>query len=210
MLSLFSILNESYHAKLRRAVNNIFALSTLVQYEPFVNSTINVFLEQVEKRFADKEGPEGVVNLPLWLQYYAFDVIGELTYSARYGFLERGEDVDGIIEYLNKYMKYLSVVSRHVSWCNGSSADGSIRSDNCQSSTSCFGKTPWSCGSVDTASTITRFQQSLSRKRPCASEWRLKQKAGFSAPRGTFSRSSCRPKPFTQTSSAIERSSPWP
>ncbi|KAK4694893.1 hypothetical protein P7C71_g2762, partial [Lecanoromycetidae sp. Uapishka_2] len=29
-----------------------------------------------------------------WLQFYAFDVIGEITYSKRHGFVERAEDVD--------------------------------------------------------------------------------------------------------------------
>lgn len=88
-------------------MNNVFALSTLVQYEPFVDRTIELFLQQLEDRFARKSGADGVVEWPTWLQYYAFDVIGELTYSSTHGFLETGTDVDGIIAYLSKYMRYL-------------------------------------------------------------------------------------------------------
>ena len=88
-------------------MNNAFALSTLVQYEPFVDTTVRLFLEQINERFANKERPDGVIDFPTWLQYYAFDVIGELTYSSKHGFLEKGEDIDGIIAYLDKYMAYL-------------------------------------------------------------------------------------------------------
>ncbi|KAK4065660.1 hypothetical protein Trihar35433_7780 [Trichoderma harzianum] len=58
------------------------------------------------------KGTEGVIDFPTWLQYYAFDVIGELTYSSRHGFLESGQDVDGIIAYLDKYMSYLVLVGQ--------------------------------------------------------------------------------------------------
>ena len=37
------------------------------------------------------------IDLGVWLQYYAFDVVGELCFSERLGFLEKGKDVDGMI-----------------------------------------------------------------------------------------------------------------
>jgi hypothetical protein len=137
--SLFSMLDETHHAKLRRTVNNIFALTTLVQYEPFVNSTITVFLDQLDKRFAGKDGPEGVIDFPLWLQFYAFDVIGELTYSTRHGFLDQGRDVDGIIAFLNRYMRYFGVVGP-VSALHRECVltHACFRSARCPFSTSCF------------------------------------------------------------------------
>jgi hypothetical protein len=69
----------------------------MVQYEPFVNNTVQNFLQQLRVRFSDKSGPSGIVDLPRWLHWYAFDVIGELTYEAPFGFLKTGSDVDGII-----------------------------------------------------------------------------------------------------------------
>jgi hypothetical protein len=110
--SLFSTLDEKYHAKLRRAVSNAFAMSTLVQFEPFVDSTTAEFLNQLDERYAEKTGSEGVCDFGTWLQYYAFDVIGELTYSRRLGFVERGEDVNGIIGSLEMALNYFSVVSK--------------------------------------------------------------------------------------------------
>lgn len=50
-----------------------------------------------------------------WLQYYAFDVIGELTCSVSFGFLEGARDVDGIMEALNNSMDYSAAVGQ-VPW----------------------------------------------------------------------------------------------
>lgn len=85
-------------------------MSSLVSYEPLVDSTTTVFLEQTLKRFC---GPDGVVcNFSQWLQFYAFDVIGEITWSKRLGFVERNEDVDGITASITDTLAYAGPVSR--------------------------------------------------------------------------------------------------
>jgi len=45
-----------------------------------------------------------------WFQCYAFDVIGLITYSKRLGFLDRGEDVAGVIGALESHLKYATLV----------------------------------------------------------------------------------------------------
>lgn len=59
-------------------------------------------------RFANKDSI--TCNLSTWLQWYAFDVIGELTFSKRLGFVDRGEDVEGIIQSIEWMLDYASVV----------------------------------------------------------------------------------------------------
>lgn len=109
--SLFNTTDEKFHAKLRRAISNAYAMSTLLQFEPFVDSTTTEFLHQLEERYADRSGQEGICDFGTWLQYYAFDVIGELTYSKRLGFVDYGKDVDGIIGKLESLLDYVAVVS---------------------------------------------------------------------------------------------------
>jgi cytochrome P450 len=106
--SLFSTTDESYHANLRRSVNSAFSMSALVQYEPFVDEVTRVFLDQTDRLFAARHK---VCNFAEWLQYYAFDVIGQITYSRRHGFVDRAEDVDGMIAYLGKLFSYVAPVS---------------------------------------------------------------------------------------------------
>lgn len=109
--TLFTSTDEAFHAKLRRAVNNAYAMSSLVQFEPLVDSTTLEFLSQLKRRYANKSGHSGIVDFGKWLQFYAFDVICELTYSKRLGFLDLGEDIENIISNLEWMLNYAAVVS---------------------------------------------------------------------------------------------------
>lgn len=105
--SLFSTTSEPFHAQLRRSVNSAFSMSTLIQYEPFVDSTTELFLSQTEKLYAETGA---ACNFSRWLQFYAFDVIGEMTYSKRHGFVEENKDIDGIIDYISNLFNYVAPV----------------------------------------------------------------------------------------------------
>ena len=108
--TLFSSGDISWHNALRRAINPFFTATSAVGYEGLIDKTIGVFLEQWDTRFAGKEGPEGIVDLASWLLYFSFDVIGELTYGSRHGFMESGRDSQGIISLLQKFGTYGWVV----------------------------------------------------------------------------------------------------
>jgi cytochrome P450 len=108
---MFTSTDEVFHAKLRRAVNNAYAMSSLVQFEPLVDSAIREFLAQLHNRYADKSGDDGILDFGDWLQFFAFDVICELTYSKRIGFMESGGDIENIISNLQWMLDYAAVVS---------------------------------------------------------------------------------------------------
>lgn len=107
LLSLFSTTDEDFHAKYRRCVNSAFAMSSLVNYEPLVNSTLTYWLDKTEAEFAN---PGRSCNFSQWLQFFAFDVIGDLTWSKRLGFVEGNKDVDNIIGFLGKFFDYVAPV----------------------------------------------------------------------------------------------------
>ena len=85
-------------------------MSSLVQYEPFVDNTTKLFLEQTRNVYVNQTES---CDFPQWLQFYAFDVIGEITYSKRHGFVEHNKDVDGIVAYLSWQFLYVAPVSHH-------------------------------------------------------------------------------------------------
>jgi len=107
--SLFSTTDEDYHAKYRRCVNSAFAMSSLVGYEPLVDSTTDAFVEQTQKRYIATGKP---CNFSRWLQFFAFDVIGELTWSKRLGFVELDEDVSGIVQFLSDFLGYAGPIGQ--------------------------------------------------------------------------------------------------
>ena len=109
--SLFNTQDEKFHAKLRRSVANAYSMSNLVQFEPLVDSTIEAFITQLQKGTADRPGDDGVLDFGKWLQFYAFDVIGELTFSKRLGFVDEGKDIEGVIGTLERMLNYFAVVS---------------------------------------------------------------------------------------------------
>lgn len=56
-------------------------MSSLVHYEEFVDQCADVFFQRLGE-FAEQDAK---FNLGEWLQFYAFDVIGEITYGQRFG-----------------------------------------------------------------------------------------------------------------------------
>jgi len=108
LFTLFTSTDDRFHAKLRRGVSSAYSMTTLVQFEPFVDSTTSQFLKQLNTKYACGSGT--ICDFSKWLQYYAFDVIGELTFSKRLGFVDNGRDVDGIISALEWLLNYAAVV----------------------------------------------------------------------------------------------------
>ena len=87
-------------------------MSSLVQFEPLVDSTIREFITQLRTRYTEKENEENqILDFGHWLQYFAFDVICELTYSKRMGFVEKGGDIENIISNLQWVLDYAAIVS---------------------------------------------------------------------------------------------------
>lgn len=105
--TLFSTQSEEYHSQLKRSVNSAFSMSAQMQYEPFFDSTNQIFLEQTQKRFADTGR---ICNFYQWLQFYTYDVIGDMVYSKRHGFLESNHDIEGIVSGNSALFDYAAVV----------------------------------------------------------------------------------------------------
>ncbi|KAL8784003.1 MAG: hypothetical protein Q9213_004254 [Squamulea squamosa] len=107
--TLFSTQDEKYHARLRKSVNGAFSMSALVQYEPFVDDATVKFLEQTEALFASRHAN---CDFAQWLQWYAFDVIGAITYSRRHGFIDNAADMDGMVNYLGRLFSYVAPIGQ--------------------------------------------------------------------------------------------------
>ena len=92
--SLVFTTDEKDHSAKKRPIAQAYSLSTLLEFESLVDSTTAVFLSRLDELYADNDG--SACDLGKWLGWYAFDVIGELTFSKRLGFLEQAQDVGGI------------------------------------------------------------------------------------------------------------------
>lgn len=72
---------DGYIAENRKRFTNLYSMSSLIHYEPFVNQCLDVFFERMNEFSQTKD----VFNLGYWLQCYAFDVISQITFGDRFG-----------------------------------------------------------------------------------------------------------------------------
>ncbi|KAF3936932.1 hypothetical protein ABW19_dt0207336 [Dactylella cylindrospora] len=111
--ALFNTRDEDFHLKLRRCVARAYTMSSVVHYEPSVDMVVGRFLDTLEQRFLNPDKSGNVVcDFGSYLHYFAFDVIGQLTFSKMFGFMQEGRDIDNIIRDLQKFMDYAGPVGQ--------------------------------------------------------------------------------------------------
>ncbi|OJJ58292.1 hypothetical protein ASPSYDRAFT_152542 [Aspergillus sydowii CBS 593.65] len=110
--TLFPDRDIKRHGETRKRFSSLYSMSSLVHYEEFVDQCADVFFQRLGE-FAERDAK---FNLGEWLQFYAFDVIGEITYGQRFGFLDRGHDIDGTIGALQNLMAYSSLIGIYHEW----------------------------------------------------------------------------------------------
>ncbi|KAL8702337.1 MAG: hypothetical protein Q9224_000039 [Gallowayella concinna] len=76
--TIFATQDEQLHRVLKKPITPIYSMSNLVSFEPYVDKTINAFITQLDRRFVHTGG---TCALDKWLQMFAFDVMGEVTFS---------------------------------------------------------------------------------------------------------------------------------
>lgn len=104
--SLFADLNSTRHGIQRRKFSSLYSMSSIVGYEQFVNNCTSLLVQ----RFSEVAASSHVVDMQHWLQCYAFDVIGEITFGNRFGFLDMGEDNDGVFNAIDTKNAYATLM----------------------------------------------------------------------------------------------------
>jgi len=98
--TLFTDRDIKRHAESRRKFSAIYAMSALVSYEGYVDECGNEFLA----RMYDVAKSGCAVDMAHWFQCYAFDVIGQITFGKRFGFLDEGKDIQDTMKALDRSM----------------------------------------------------------------------------------------------------------
>ncbi|KIW27474.1 uncharacterized protein PV07_07208 [Cladophialophora immunda] len=102
----FSTPDNKDAARYRRNYAQAFAMSSILAFEPLIDECGELLIEKL-KAFA-KSGE--TVDLTHWFTCWAFDCQGHITFSERFGFLDKGEDIGGICESLRQRMSYAAFV----------------------------------------------------------------------------------------------------
>ncbi|KAH9995211.1 cytochrome P450 [Xylariaceae sp. FL0662B] len=89
----FSITNPKAKVELSKAFAPGYTLTNILQMEGIVDNTIEALLGWMDK-YAETRQP---MPLDRFLHYTAFDVVGDVLFSAQFGFLKAGKDIGDAI-----------------------------------------------------------------------------------------------------------------
>ena len=94
-------------------MQSAFTQTTVVTFEPLMDSTIRHWLKELESRFGNKDEHE--FGKPFdafhWISYFTFDTMSDMTYSERHGFISEAKDIHGIIGWVQNFLDYGTLVS---------------------------------------------------------------------------------------------------
>lgn len=114
-VNTFSSINPVEHKRMKRNVAQTYSMSALMDMEPYIDSTLTLFLQRLnEAAISNKipvteRGPP--VDLAQWLMWLAADAIGELSFSRRLGFLDTMTDVGDYAKIVDSFISYISAVA---------------------------------------------------------------------------------------------------
>lgn len=103
----FTCIDEKEHTRYRKIVAPVYSLANVLKHEDYISKCTSLFLERMTE-FADK-GEK--VDIGEWLQMYAFDVVGELSFGNMFGFMEKDTDIGGWIGALDALMPVLCIAA---------------------------------------------------------------------------------------------------
>ncbi|OKP06708.1 Pisatin demethylase [Penicillium subrubescens] len=112
---IFPMLDNERHKDRRRKISALYTMSTMVSYENAVDKLNEVCIRKIHQ-FAEERR---LIDIPHWMQYYAFDVIGEITFNESFKMMENEGDTTGMISGIreaNDFLAYAGVVPNVLPW----------------------------------------------------------------------------------------------
>ncbi|KAH8742276.1 cytochrome P450 [Diaporthe sp. PMI_573] len=113
--NIFAIQDNDLHKDRRRKISSLYTMSSMVSYEKAVDEMTRLCIRKMHQ-YAEQGR---LINIPQWMQYYAFDVIGEITFNKSFGMMENERDVPGMIPGIhsaNDSLGYFGVIPSLVPW----------------------------------------------------------------------------------------------
>jgi hypothetical protein len=106
MHTTFSTRDPVYHRAFRSQVAALYSMSNIRKFEGYADECSVIFANTM------KELEGEVIDLAPWLQWYAFDVIGNITFRRRFGFMEERRDVDEMMAGLDAHQWYAQFIGQ--------------------------------------------------------------------------------------------------
>lgn len=108
--AVFNTTEEPILKQIKTPIAPLFSITNTTSFEPLVDQVLQCIRDRLEERFT---ATQQIVDMGQWLQFFAFDVMGTMTFSKRYGFLDEGRDVNGMLGTIVDFMRTSAPVRGH-------------------------------------------------------------------------------------------------
>jgi cytochrome P450 len=116
-ISFFATRNREQHRQIRGRVSGTYSMSAILAMEDLIGEVMDLNLAKLNKA-AEGSKP---IRLDQFVNYFTFDVVGQLAMGGPIGFLEQERDVDGIIQSIHDgfyMMSNMGTVPGQMYWMN--------------------------------------------------------------------------------------------
>ena len=110
---IFTETREAVHAVKKRYASNPYSMATMHTMASFIEDTEQLLAQKFDGMCKSKDQ---YCNLGDWLHYFAFDVLGEIAFSRKFGFLEAGYDLDNAIKTIDDVQWYDGIIGQIPEW----------------------------------------------------------------------------------------------
>ncbi|KAH8808618.1 cytochrome P450 [Xylogone sp. PMI_703] len=109
----FSTQSNEFHARALRPIGKFYKMSSLLStQQPNVENTIELFCKRLDEEFVNGPNAGRTCSMDQWLLFFAWDVIGQMTFSKPMGFLEKGKDDTGLLITADKALDYFATIGQ--------------------------------------------------------------------------------------------------
>lgn len=105
-----SELDPARHIQKTRSLSAGFSLSNISKAEPYIDNVLSLF----KTRFDELSDSGAPVEFQQWFSFFAFDVLGEVTFSKSFGFVDTGTDIRNAIANTGSLVYYISIMGNYI------------------------------------------------------------------------------------------------
>ncbi|KAK3215842.1 hypothetical protein GRF29_8g1230459 [Pseudopithomyces chartarum] len=110
--NIFGTRSNQFHSRYIRPIQKLYTFTAAKEYEAVMDKTLTGFSHQLETRFMEGANQGVTCDIADWVSYLTWDILGEMTFSKPFGFMETATDVGGMLATAERTMDYQSVIGQ--------------------------------------------------------------------------------------------------
>jgi hypothetical protein len=87
-------------------------MANLLKTEALIDDIINAFISKLDNEFVLGENADKPCDMGKWLMFFSWDVVGQLTFSKTFEFIEKGYDHNKMLDISERAIEYFAVVGQ--------------------------------------------------------------------------------------------------